>query len=425
MKEEFLHYIWKYKKINLSKLETTAKEEILLKSVGKHNKNAGPDFFNAQIRIAEQWWAGNVEIHIKSSDWYAHGHEEDPNYDNVILHIVWEHDVEVYRKNNTTIPTLEIKEYVEGFTITNYNKLLKDKKFKWINCEKQIFEIPGFTLAHWKERLYFERLERKGKLIEELLQESKNDWEVVLFQMLIKNFGLKVNGEAFLSIGKSIPFNVIRKNYTVQLKIEALFMGQAGIIPDQPQEQFAILLKNEYKYLVHKYRLNSQGVLPTQFFRLRPPNFPTIRLSQLATLYSKNQNLFDRIIKTKKIEDFYELFKVETSNFWKTHYTFEKETNEKKKRLTKSFIDLILINTILPIKFYHAKKKGSIIDEEIIGVINEIKKEKNAIIERFDKLKVQAENAFDTQALLELKNNYCDQQKCLQCELGNYLLNKK
>ena len=199
MQEDFLHYIWKHKKFEISNLKTTNNEMVSIISVGTHNQNTGPDFFNAQINIAEQLWAGNVEIHVKSSDWFLHNHETDSNYDNVILHVVWEHDTDVFRKDNSNIPTLEIKQYVSKEALNNYEKLFS-KSQKWINCEQDFSSVDDFIVNNWLERLYFERLERKSEIIKQLLSDSKNDWEAVLFKMLTKNFGLKVNGDSFLQL---------------------------------------------------------------------------------------------------------------------------------------------------------------------------------------------------------------------------------
>ncbi len=423
MQEDFLHYIWKHKKIDVSALKTSTNETIQIVSVGQHNFNAGPDFFNAQIKIDEQLWAGNVELHIKSSDWYVHNHETDRAYDNVILHVVWEHDTDVFRKDNTQIPTLELQNFVSKTALINYQKLFA-KTNKWINCENDLGSVDDFTITNWLERLYFERLERKSKDIEKLLKSSANNWEAVLFKMLAKNFGLKVNGESFLSIANSIDFPVIRKQQSNLGSLEALLFGQAGLLEDSIQEPYFIELFNEYKFLTQKFNLSNASVTPLQFFRLRPPNFPTIRLSQLANLYHKHQNIFSKIIESNSVEDFYKLFKVGTSTFWKTHYTFGKTSRESKKLITKSFIDLLLINTIIPIKFSYSKQIGKPNEESILKLIQEIESEKNSIIEKFNEFKPISKSALHSQALIQLKNEYCEKNKCLQCSIGSNILTR-
>ncbi|WP_290701054.1 DUF2851 family protein [Lacinutrix sp.] len=423
MQEDFLHYLWKHKKIITTNLKTTKGNIITINKVGEHNHNAGPDFFNAQVSIGEQSWAGNLEIHIKSSDWYLHNHETDSNYDNVILHVVWEHDTEIFRKDNTEISTLELKHYVTQEALSNYQKLFSSTQ-KWINCENDFVSIPEFTISNWLERLYFERLERKANDIATVLKQSTNNWEAVLFKMLSKNFGLKVNGEAFASVANSFDFSIIRKQQSKLSSLEALVFGQAGLLEDDCQKVYYLELEKEYQFLKQKFGLSSQNVTPLQFFRLRPPNFPTIRLSQLANMYHVHQNVFSKVIEAKNLDDFYKLFTVETSKFWETHYTFNKESKALKKKLTKSFIDLLLINTIIPLKFSYAKQLGKSIDEEIIQLLHQIASEKNSIVNTFNSLKKVSKSALESQALLQLKTEYCDKNKCLQCAIGNSVLNK-
>ncbi|MFL1011283.1 DUF2851 family protein [Flavisericum labens] len=423
MQEDFLHYIWKHRKFQISNFNTTSGEYIAVVSTGQHNFNSGPDFFNAQLKIDDQLWAGNVEIHVKSSDWFLHNHEQDPIYDNVILHVVWEHDTEVFRKDNTPIPTLQLKDYVDDDILDNYNKLFS-RQNRWINCENDFNSVDDFVLSHWKERLFFERLERKSETIKTLLDASKNDWEAVLFKMLAKNFGLKVNGEPFMSMAQSFDFSILRKTQSNLLTLEALFIGQSDLLSTDAEGTYHKSLVDEYNFLKQKFKLNNRQVAPVQFFRLRPPNFPTIRLSQLANLYYEHQNLFSKVNEAKCLDDFYDIFNVSTSDFWKTHYTFKKESKSSEKKLTKSFIDLLVINTILPLKLSYAKHKGESKVDAIVKVASAIKSEKNSIVEKFNGLRSISQSALDSQALIQLKTSYCDKHKCLQCAVGNQLLNK-
>jgi hypothetical protein len=423
MQEDFLHYIWKHKAFDTSNLKTTNNEVVTIKKLGQHNFNSGPDFFNAQIFIADQLWAGNVEIHIKSSDWYIHNHENDKAYDNVILHVVWEHDTEIFRNDNSEIPTLELKHYVNKNLIDSYKKLIQSKS--WINCENSFSELNNFHLSNWLERLYIERLERKSADIQLLLKSSNNNWEAVLFKMLTKNFGLKINGESFLSLANSFDFSIVRKLQIESLDLEALLFGQADLINDDVQEVYYKDLQKRYEFLKQKFRLNSQGVLPLQFFRLRPPNFPTIRLSQLAMLYSQRTNLFSEVIALKTKEDVYKVFNIETSKFWKSHYTFSKKSKLTKKLLSKSFIDLLIINTIIPLQFSYAQAQGKPIEDHVFNFMKQLNIEKNSIVSKFLDLKSIEKTALSSQALIQLKGQYCDKNKCLQCAIGNSLIVKK
>ncbi len=425
MNEDFIQYLWRYKKFELSNLKTTKGQEVVIHKLGTHNtNNSGPDFFNAQISVEGQKWAGNVEIHMKSSDWYVHNHENDRSYDNVILHAVWEDDMAIFRKDNTSIPTLQLRDYVDNKLLTSYRNFFLQNNNKWIACENQLPLVSDFVMYNWQERLFLERLEQKSHSIVTLLKNSANNWEAVLFKLLAKNFGLKVNSEAFLSLANSFDFSIVQKCSRNLNRVEALFFGQAGFLEVESEIQYVHDLQQEYDFLKHKFHLDTKGVIPLQFFRLRPSNFPTIRLAQLAKLYSTHQQLFAKVIETNESKDFYELFKVDTSDFWKNHYTFEKESTPRKKNITPSFIDLILINTIIPIKFVYAKYQGKNPEDEVFDLISQLHYEKNSIITNFLDAGVEIKNALHSQAMIQLKNKYCDQKACLKCAIGNYLLNQ-
>ncbi|WP_339660914.1 DUF2851 family protein [uncultured Polaribacter sp.] len=421
MTEEFLYYIWQYKLFAKTALCTSDNLQLSILKSGTHNKNAGPDFLNAQLKIDEQLWVGNVEMHVKSSDWYLHNHEEDTNFDAVILHVVWEHDAAVFMKNNQPLPTFEIKNFVDEKLLYNYNRLIYSKQ-SWIPCGNQLKNVEGFLIDNWLERLFFERLEQKSVFIKEILKQTNYDFEAVLFQLLAKNFGLKVNGDAFLQLAKSLDFVVVRKERFDVQKLTALFFGQAGFLEDEFENEYHAKLKIEYNYLKHKYGLKSIAKNNFQFFRMRPQNFPTIRIAQLASLIFTHQNLFSKLMNINKKEDFYKLFSFDIQEFWKTHYTFESESKKSAKKLTKSFVDLLLINTIIPLKFLYLQSRGAVDEEEILRLIRQISSEKNSIIDQFSVLKINSKNALESQALLELKNNYCTKKRCLQCAIGNNLV---
>jgi hypothetical protein len=422
MKEDFLHYLWKFKKFDVLNLKTVNNEEITIVNVGQYLELAGPDFFNAQIVIGAQKWAGNVEIHLKSSDWYVHHHEKDVGYENVILHVVWEHDVAVFRSDNSEISVLELKNYVEKATVDNYQSLMTPKS--WIFCEKQLKDVDEFALQNWKERLFFERLERKSQPIFDLLEQTNQDWEGVLFCLLAKNFGLNTNGDIFYRMAQSIPFSIIRKESFEVENLEALIFGTAGLLESEKEDNYFKDLKFRYFYLLHKYQIGKICLEPVQFFKHRPDNFPTIRLSQLANLYHRQQNLFSKISTLNSLKSTYELFQITASEYWQSHYQFDKESPIKKKTLSKSFIDLIVINTIIPIQFAFAKSHGKEISEDLISLLNEVAAEKNAIIEKFTSFGIQSKTAFETQSLLQLKNEYCNKSKCLECAIGTELMKK-
>lgn len=423
MKEDFIHYIWKYKKFSFSNIKTSDGEELTILNSGDYLQKEGPDFFNAQIIIADQKWAGNIEIHVKSSDWYLHRHEKDANYNNVILHVVWIHDAPVFRKDNSEIPVFEIKNYVSQDVQHTYKELSTKKS--WIYCENQIKNIDSFVLANWQERLFLERLEEKAKPIQELLTETHQDWEAVLFYLLAKNFGLNTNGDAFYKIAKSLTFSLIQKESLEVIYLEALLFGQANLIPADVEDNYPKELKDWYDYLAIKYKLNKPTLENIQFFQHRPDNFPTIRLAQLAMLYHLQRNLFSKIISTKNLTEIQSLFDLSVNGYWKTHYNFDKPSPKKGKSLSREFINLLIINTIIPIKFAYAQNQGKESVEILIDLLATIPAEKNNIIEKFSIFGIKSKNAFQTQALLQLKNNYCNSKKCLNCAIGLDLLKIK
>ena len=420
MKEDFLHYIWKLKKFDTSSLKTSNGENLTIVNSGQYLQLAGPDFFNAQIVIEDQKWAGNVEIHIKSSDWYAHHHERDAAYENVILHVVWEHDTEIFRKNNTEIPVLELKKYVSPEVLVQYKGLINPKS--WIFCENQLADLDPFVFENWQERLYFERLERKSLPIQEMLEATNHEWENVLFCQLAKNFGLNTNGISFLKIAQNISFKIIRKESFETENIEALLFGFAGLLDSEKQDNYYNDLKFRFLYLVQKHQLQRNYIEPLQFFKHRPDNFPTIRLAQLAQIMRKQQHLFTKIIEADSVQKIYDIFDVSVSDYWQTHYQFDKISPKKRKSLSKSFIDLLIINTILPLKFAFARSQNIENPEELMVILKQIAAENNTIIQKFAHFGQKAKNAFETQALLQLKNEYCNHSRCLDCAVGTHLL---
>lgn len=424
MNEEFLHYVWKYQLFSFHNLKTTFEEDLTILKVGSHNHNSGPDFLNSQIEINNQVWFGNIEIHVKSSDWYVHHHEIDQNYDAVILHVVWEDDATIFMKDNRPLPVLVLKDFVFKSALNNYQNLFSIKQ-RWIPCEMEISSIDNFTLGNWKERLFFERLERKSDTMNALLVLNRNDFEAVLFQLLAKNFGLKVNGEAFFNLAKSFDFSILRKVRSNEQQLSALLFGQAGFLEKVIEDEYHQQLKIEYKYLQHKYSLQPIVNMQFSFFRMRPPNFPTIRIAQFVSLYHLHHNLFSKIIQIDSLKGFYKLFDVSINSFWKTHYTFYKTSKSSPKKITKSFVDLLLINTIIPLKFLYQKNRGEVNENEFLDILQEMKPEKNSIVSKFNEIGVKAKNAYESQSLIELKNNFCEKKLCLQCGIGVKLLSSE
>lgn len=427
MTEDFIHYLWKFKKFECNNAKTQQGESLEILHLGWHNQDeSGPDFFNAKIKIGNQLWAGNVEIHIKSSDWYQHNHQEDPAYDNVILHVVWEDDVEVYRKDNSLIPSFQLKELANKEAQKSFEDLLYQPK-QFINCEFAFSDFEDFQIQSWLERVFIERLEVKSKLVLDLLASSKNNWEAVFFALLAKNFGLNVNGESFLSLANSFDFGILRKLASNQLALEALFLGQSHLLNKTNDNAYVQQLQQEYNFLMNKFQLNNAQVIVPKFFRLRPHNFPSLRLAQLASLYAKNTDFFNVLIRLDSAVEVRSLFEVELNSFWKSHYSLTKESKLSSKKLSKSFIDLIIINTVVPVQFSFAKFTANVdLQQKALDLIASIKPEVNRYTKGFKKLnKNIPENALQSQALIHLKKEYCDMNRCLSCNLGTSLIGKR
>lgn len=424
MKEDFLHYIWRYRTYTTASLFTTEKEQVHIIKPGFYNTNTGPDFLQSELIIDGHKWVGNIEIHINSSDWYRHHHEKDSNYDAIILHVVWNHDVEIYMKDNQPLPTLELRRFVSEELLLKYKNLYQSGS-RWIPCENQIQSMPLIVLKGWLERLYFERLEGKTDIIETLLRKSKNDWETVLFQMLAKGFGSHVNGKGMLRMAQSIDISILRKHVHDNFELTALLFGQAALLEDTIEDDYYWRLKAEYHYFEHKYNLKRIEKGQLQFFRMRPHNFPTIRIAQLVSLYVTKTHLFSTIQDAKSIEEYYNIFTIEVAPYWRNHFTFGKKSPPSAKKISKSFIDLLVINTILPLTYYYFKSRGKLEEGSLVDLISDIKPEKNRILTKFSELNIKPENALESQGLLQLKNNYCEAKRCLECAIGNYILSKR
>ena len=420
MKEDFLHYVWRNKSMELHGLLTTDNKTVEIVYFGDYLQTSGPDFFNAKIRIDGQLWAGNVEMHVKSSGWYLHNHEKDSAYDNVILHVVWEDDIPIFRQDETLLPTLILSKYVHKKAFENYQNLFRTKKN--LNCEYFISSVKPIIWLGWKERLLVERLVYKSTPMKNELLLTNNHWEEVFYRFLFKNFGLKTNGDYFFSLANKIPFSVIQKERHHINHLEALFLGMANLL-DNPMDEYTEMLNKTFAYLKVKHQLTTGFLEKPQFFRLRPPNFPTIRLAQLAQLLHQNEHLFNfLVVQPINYEQWKNQLGISPSAYWATHYVLGKESKKSNKKFSNSFIDLLLINTVFPFRFVYGNYTGNADVEEVFEAYQQIQPEKNHITTLFNQLKVPTENALDSQAIIHLKQFYCDKKLCLQCAIGHQIL---
>jgi uncharacterized protein DUF2851 len=424
MKEDFLHYLWRMRKFNHAALKTTTGVPITIQSTGEHNLDAGPDFSNARIRIGKMLWAGNVEIHIKASDWYNHKHQNDQAYDNVILHFVFDEDQPVFRKNGEPIPCLEIKKRIPAKLVNLYQKIQSNEL--WIPCQHQFSQVPEITKNLWLDRLLVERLESKTIDVTRSLEKNKNNWEETFYQFLAKGFGVKVNMEPFEQLARSLPMITLSKHKNSLFQLEALLFGQAGMLSTTFEDEYPIRLQKEYAFLKQKYQLNAIAEESWKFMRMRPANFPSIRLAQFATLIYQSAHLFSKVLAAKNVKELENMFEVKISNYWQTHYVFDKLSVKRNKALGKNRIHLLIINTIVPFLFLYGKLNANeLLKEKALAFLEELPPEQNTIISDWRKLGLHPVSAYQTQALLQLKKHYCDNKKCLNCSIGNAILKDK
>jgi hypothetical protein len=421
--EDLLHYIWKFRLYQVPDLKSTLGESLEVISPGQHNQHAGPDFSNAKIRIGDTLWAGNVEIHIRSSDWYRHQHQLDKAYDNVILHVVAYHDQIIFRTDETEIAVLEIEKLIPQAILKNYEELMAG--LNWIPCEHKIKYVDANFINTYLNRVLIERLEEKYEQIDKLLTEVKGSWDEAFYITLARNFGFKVNALPFEMLARSLPQSLIARYKDRPFQIETLIFGQAGFLGQKVKDHYPQLLKKEYRFLQKKHDLNALDKYLWKFMRLRPHNFPSIRLAQFAALIIRSNHLFSEMIYERDIKLIARMFnKLKLNEYWNTHYRFDQESTFSELTLGQEAINNILINTVAVFLFAFGLKTGSEIHQDrALVLLESLKPERNAIIQRFREIGVNSVNAAISQALLQLKKSYCDQKKCLSCNIGIKFMN--
>lgn len=419
MNEKLLQYLWNFKIFKSFDFKDVDGNDLEILDFGRWNFDSGPDFLFGKIKIKGLTLVGNIELHVKSSDWIFHKHSGNPEFENIIAHVVFIHDVEIEEFTYKNIPTLELKDYIDGNILSKYEILLQETQF--IPCEK-IFN-PNDFLVNFHEENLLQKLDEKSIEIEKSLKLYQNNYEAVLFQQLAYAFGLKVNALIFKQLAESIDYSVFNKIRQNQTQLEALFFGICGWLANLTDEQIKIW-KREFEFLKIKYALPEFYIHP-KFSKLRPPNFPTIRLSQLASLYHQNQNLFSKLINAKNIDQIHDIFnKVKASEYWDNRFNFGKISSvHGEKTLTKDFIELVLINAVLPLKYTYHKNTDENIPDEILTLYQHISPEKNTIINQWKSLQVKPKNALETQSLLFHYRNYCQKKECLRCSIGIRLMN--
>lgn len=420
MTEDLLIFLWKNKLYSPDSLVLPDGTKFEVVNPGEHNRDAGPDFFNTRIKIDNTIWAGNAEVHVRASDWIKHDHNSNESFQNVILHIVAENDAEIKDAKGEVLPAIALK--CSDAILAQYNYLLQNQQ--WIPCAKYINQIDSFAISIWVEKMGIAKLEEKTKSINLHLDQTKNDWEEVLYRIMMRSFGFQLNGQPFEQLAKSLPLKILEKHHQSLINTEALLFGQAGFLIELiPYDDYFQKLQKEYRYLAQKYNLKPIARHLWKFLRLRPGNFPTIRIAQMAALIHKNPRLFASIREISSISELKELLEVIPSNYWNNHYNFGKVSKEKEKAIGENSLELIVINAVIPVLFMYGKKTGlEQCQNKALDFFEEIDPEKNSIIEKWNKLGIKTHNAFHSQALIYLKNNYCNKRLCLECNIGNKIL---
>jgi len=426
MHESFLYYIWQFQFFDKKELTTYDGEKIEVFNPGTLNTQAGPDFHNARVKIDGIAWVGNVEIHTKSSDWLTHKHNHDQAYENVVLHVVWQNDKPVYRSDKTSLPTLELHKRVDESLVNEYKKLVHTP-FS-IPCQKSFPNVDPLIKLSMVDRAVIERLEKKAAEIAEMLRHNRNDWEETTFQLLARNFGFNVNSEAFLQLGKSLPYKILLKHADQLVQLEALLFGQAGFLDVPVGDTYYKILRREYSVLCQKYSLSATRLTRARwkFLRLRPANFPTLRIAQFSALIHYQKNIFSKILDAKNDKVLFDLFSVQQSEYWQQHYQFNRKARHGVLELGRSGVDNILINTVAPLLVAYGKfnDQQAVIDHAV-QLLQCIPAENNTIIKTWKQAGYIAKTSFDSQALIELYKHYCRPRNCLTCTIGASLVKPK
>lgn len=402
-------------------LKTVEGETVTVLKTGEHNSDAGPDFKNSKIKIGNTIWAGQVEIHVKSSEWNQHNHQHDAAYENVILHVVFENDAEVKTKKGIVLPALEVKGLFDKKLFQRFESLQLSKQA--IPCSNLISSVKEFTISNWLQRVLIERLEEKTKFVAELLEKNKGDWELTFYHLLARAFGTKLNADAFQLTAEALPLQVLAKNKKSKLILESLFLGCAGWLNDSFKDDYMNELQKEFLYQQKKYHLVPIEKHYWKLLRIRPASFPTLRLVQLAGLVFQSSHLFSKILEANSIAQLRKLFIAQPNDYWQSHYLPDKKVSEHETALINNFIDLLLINTIVPIVFHYGKLKGEeSVQLKAMSWLENISAENNFITRDWKAAGIKCKSAFDSQALIQLRKNYCDKKLCLQCSIGHSIL---
>ncbi|MBX2817471.1 MAG: DUF2851 family protein [Saprospiraceae bacterium] len=422
IKEETLYYIWKTKQFDHQGLSSTAGARLKILSPGSQNFDSGPDFSDARIEIDGTLWAGHIEMHVKASDWIRHGHEGDPNYENTILHVVYENDKDIQLAGGTSLHCLELKTRIETALLERCHALVHGSQK--IPCSGQLDNISPLVTNNWLDRVATARLQDKMARLTEILAATNFDWEETFYQLLLRSFGFKTNAEAFHRLSVILPRSILLKHKNSIRQIEALLYGQAGMLSaPSTTNTYVQKLTQEYTHLAHKHGLQPMPDHVWKYMRMRPANFPTIRIAQFAVLFFRTNHLFSKMLAAANYKELSTMFASEVSEYWKSHYRFGEESERRSKRLGKMAIQLLVINTVVPMMFYYGKHHNQQpFCDKALKLLEELPAESNKISRKFAAIGLPAQSALHSQALIHLMAHYCTPKRCLRCGIGNAIV---
>lgn len=427
--EQLLHYVWKHRLYPLAPLTTTDGQPVEVIDPGLPNRDSGPDFFNAKVRIGPTLWVGNVEIHERASDWYLHGHERDPHYDNVVLHVVGVADRQAITHDGHPMPTLCLT--VPPEVSRHYADLLRADSYP--PCHDIIGTLPRLTLHAWMSALQTERLMHQTEAIARRAGQNGGSWEAAHFATLARNFGFGINGEAMEQWAAHIPLLAADHHRDDLFQIEALFMGQAGLlrpeaVPERYREaaaadEYMARLGAEYRYLARKFDLQPMDHGLWRFMRLRPQGFPHIRIAQMARLYHERRAGLSQLLACRTLDEVTRLIRIGVTPYWETHYTFGVEAPRHAKTLSAASVRLLIINTLVPMLFaYGRHRHDETLCDRALDLLQQLPPEDNHIVRMWRRCGMPCDHAADSQALIELSRAYCDRRDCLRCRIGYHYL---
>lgn len=416
--ESLLQFIWQYALFQSSNLQLVDGRAISILHRGQLNTNAGPDFFAAKIKIEDTIWAGNIELHLKTSDWLKHGHQNDHSYQNIILHVVYQHDDGTEMGN---FPVLALQDYVDQSLLERYNALMDTRPR--IACETRLYQVPSIIWNHWLERMLSEKWEQKFQLWKALLEQNNGNFAQLFYWQLARTMGGKVNADAMQHLATITPISVLAKHKNNLAHLEAILLGQAGLLPLHPNLPYEIELSVHYAFFKQKYDLKPMEARQWKFMRMRPAGFPTLRIAQMAMIIHKHEHLFSKLMQVEQLVDMKDYFNDGVSVYWHDHYTFQQESFQKEKSIGAMHQQLIWINVVAPLRYFYTNVYGdNNLKSNAIELLRQSKPEQNSIIKIWKSLGVQIADAAQSQALIYLYNEYCSVKKCLQCSIGHWML---